>query len=112
MRSAGGVVEERRSARLAAAPEPYGLTTATCPSRATSTAPATPEPVNVGVLDRVERRLGHTAQQHVDRFQPVERAQPHPPVAHRHVGSLGEVVAELGGQVGVLDVAGVVGRLR
>ena len=33
------------SARLAAAPEPYGLTTATCPSRAMPTAPATPEPV-------------------------------------------------------------------
>ena len=78
------------------------------PPRSTSTAPATPAPV-YAASSTGSNAVSGPAQQHVDRLEPVQRAQPHLAVPHRHVGPLGEVVAELGGEVRVLDVPGVVG---
>jgi hypothetical protein len=43
----------------------------------------------------------------VDRLQAAERTQPDPTVADRQVAAFGQVVAELFGQVGVLEVARV-----
>ncbi len=61
------------------------------------------------VLDGVELALGEPPEQHVDLLQALQRPQPHPPPPHHDVGRLGHVVAQPGGQVGVLDVARLVG---
>ena len=69
------------------------------PGHALAVAVAELEGVGVGVVD--------PAEQHVDRLQAAERAQPDPTVADRQVAAFGQVVAELLGQVGVLEVARV-----
>ena len=54
-------------------------------------------------LERIaEPRVG-AAQDDVDAFEPAERAQPHAPVAHREVGGFDQRVAEIRGEVRVLE---------
>ena len=62
------------------------------------------ERIGVGVVDAPEHD--------VDRLQPGQGPQPHPAAPHGQVGPLDEVVAEVAGQVGVLEVAGVADARR
>ena len=60
-------------------------------------------------LQRVAEHGVGAAQDHVDGLQPAEGPQPHPAVAHGQVGGLHQRVAEVRGQVGVLE-GGLAGR--
>ena len=95
------------SASSPAAPEPRALASPTVPSREAWSRPGTPLPVAVAQLERIGLGVVDATQQDVDRLQAAERAQPDPTVADRQVAALGQVVAELLGQVRVLEVAGV-----
>ena len=57
-----------------------------------------------GDLERIDGRVLQPPVEHVDRLQPVERAQPHAPLADDQVGALDEVHAELHREVRVVDV--------
>ena len=55
-------------------------------------------------LDRVAPLVVHPADDHVDRVEAHQRPQPHPVVVDHQVPALDQGVAEVGGQVGVLEV--------
>ena len=63
-------------------------------------------------LERIDGRVLEPPVQHVDRLEPVERAQPHPPLAHDEVGALDEMHAELHREVRVVDVRRMVETAR
>ena len=96
---AGAVgVGERDAAR------PGGEQQAGDPDRARRADRARLERIDVGILE--------PAVDDVDRFEPVERAQPHAPLSHDQVGALDEVDAELHGEVRVVDVRRVIDAAR
>ena len=88
------------------------MTRRDAPLAPASTTPATPVAGHAVVLDRVERGLGErgAAARRSARGPRATAATPARPAPRRR--RLGQVVAQLGGQVGVLDVAGLVGRRR
>ena len=95
------------SASSPAAPEPSALASPTRAEAGGVEQPGHPLAVAVAELERVGVGVVDPAEQDVDRLQAAERAQPDPTVADRQVAALDQVVAELLGQVGVLEVAGV-----
>ena len=100
-------IAARRGARARGAsttPAPWALASVTPPDRTACSRPGTPERTVGGDLERIDGRVLEPAVQHVDRFEPVERAQPHAPLPHDEVGALDEVHAELHGEVRVVDV--------
>ncbi len=61
----------------------------------------------VAQLERVGVAILHTAEHDVDGLQAGEGPEPGPAAAHRQVGSFDQVVPEVAGEVGVLEVARV-----
>ena len=90
-------------------PEPRALATPTPPlaRRLQQAGHAAAWPIAWPQLERIGVGVVDAPQHDVDGLQPAQRPQPDPAVAHGQVGPLDEVVAEVAGQVGVLEVAGV-----
>ena len=101
-----------RRPRASTTPAPCALASATPPDRTACSRPGHAERPVGGDLERVDRRVLEPPVQHVDRLEPVERAQPHPPLAHHQIGALDEVHAELHGEVRVVDVRRMVEPAR
>ena len=55
-------------------------------------------------FQRIAAGVVHAADDHVHRLQALERFQENPPVAHREIAALHQLVAEITREVGVLEI--------
>ena len=112
--ASGGRAPGRYASRagVSTRPLPSGLATATFPARTAWTRPGTPRNESRRSSSGSQIVVVQPAEDHVDRLEAAEQLEEDAVVADRQVAPLDQRVAEVAGQVGVLEVGLVVGPGR